>query len=216
MALRKEPQRRYASAEQFAEDIRRHLENLPVIARHDTVSYLTSKFVARHKAGVIAATAVAVTVFAGLAVTLHEDRIARMQQARAEHRFNDVRKLANSLMFEVHDSIKDLPGSTAARRLLVTRALEYLDSLSREASGDPSLQRELAAAYDRVGDVLGYNGAANLGDFAGASQSYTRLWPYEKPWPPRTLRTRISRANWRTNISESRSRLKTPAIFLAR
>ena len=77
-------------------------------------------------------------------------------------------------MFEVHDSIKSLPGATAVRKLLVTRALEYLDSLSREANGDPSLQRELAAAYDRVGDVLGDSGAANLGDFAGASQSYAK------------------------------------------
>src|SRR6266568_1726774 len=43
-ALRKEPQRRYASVEQFSEDIRRHLEGLPVIARKDTVAYRTSKF----------------------------------------------------------------------------------------------------------------------------------------------------------------------------
>ena len=62
----------------------------------------------------------------------------------------------------------------AARRLLVNRALEYLDGLSQEASGDAGLQRELAAAYDRVGDLLGYSGAANLGDFAGALQSYQK------------------------------------------
>jgi len=110
----------------------------------------------------------------GLIVTLHEARVARIERARAEHRFNDVRKLANSLMFEVHDSIRDLPGTLPARKLLVNRALEYLDSLSQEASGDTALQRELAAAYDRVGDLLGYSGAANLGDYAGALQSYEK------------------------------------------
>ena len=181
MALRKEPQRRYNSVEQFAQDIRRHLGNLPVIARQDTAGYRASKFIARHKTGVAATAAFTMLLLAALLVTVREARIARQQaeiareqRARAERRFNDVRKLANSLMFEVHDSIRNLPGATPARKLLVSRALEYLDSLSREASGDPSLQRELAAAYDRVGDVLGDTSAANLGDFAGASQSYAK------------------------------------------
>ena len=181
MALRKEPQRRYSSVEQFAEDIRRHLENLPVLARKDTVGYRTSKFINRHKAGVVAAILLTLILLGALAITLWEARVAReqaavarSQEARAERRFNDVRKLANSLIFEVHDSIRNLPGATQARKLVVSRALEYLDSLSREASGDPSLQRELATAYDTIGDVLGYSGTANLGDFQGAAASYAK------------------------------------------
>jgi len=56
MALRKEPERRYASVEEeFSEDIRRHLEGLPVIARKDTLGYRSTKFIKRNKAGVIAA-----------------------------------------------------------------------------------------------------------------------------------------------------------------
>ena len=77
-------------------------------------------------------------------------------------------------MFEVHDSIKDLPGSTPARKLLVSRALEYLDSLSQEAKGDHSLQRELAAGYEKVGDVQGLPRQANLGDASGAEASYRK------------------------------------------
>jgi len=174
MTLRKEPSRRYASANDLGEDIRRHLENIPVRARNDSVWYRTTKFVTRHKAAVTASAIVLLAMMAGLIVTLHEARVARIERARAERRFNDVRKLANSLMFEVHDSIRDLPGTLPARKLLVNRALEYLDSLSQEASGDADLQRELAAAYDRVGDLLGYSGAANLGDYAGALQSYEK------------------------------------------
>ncbi len=174
MGLRKEPVRRYASANDLHEDIQRHLENIPVHARNDSVWYRTTKFVARHKAGVAASVLVMIAMLTGLIVTLHEARVARMERARAERRFNDVRKLANSLMFEVHDSIVDLPGTLPARKLLVNRALEYLDSLSQEASGDAGLQRELAAAYDRVGDLLGYSGAANLGDYAGALRSYEK------------------------------------------
>ena len=75
-------------------------------------------------------------------------------------------------MFEIHNSIKDLHGAIPARKLLVERALQYLDGLSQESDGDPSLQRELAAAYDRVGDVQGGTASANLGDFSGALISY--------------------------------------------
>jgi serine/threonine protein kinase/tetratricopeptide (TPR) repeat protein len=172
MALRKEPQRRYASVEQFAQDIRRHLEHLPVIARQSTFGYRTSKFVTRHKVGVGVATLVTVALLSATGVTLREARIARAERARAERRFNDVRALANSLMFEIHDGISQLPGSTSVRELLVKKSLQYLDSLSQEASGDSSLQRELASAYDRVGDLQWSNEFANQGDSAGALQSY--------------------------------------------
>jgi len=174
MALRKEPSRRYKSANDLHEDIQKHLGNIPVHARNDSVWYSTTKFVARHKGAVAASALVLVALLAGLIITLHEARVAQKERARAERRFNDVRKLASSLMFEVHDSIRDLPGTLPARKLLVSRAQEYLDSLSQEAGGDASLQRELAAAYDRVGDLLGYTGAANLGDYAGALQSYEK------------------------------------------
>lgn len=179
MALRKEPSRRYSSVGHLQEDIRRHLESVPVLARNDTVWYRTSKFVRRHRAGAAASMAVVLALAFGVTVALYEAHIARqqaeiarVQRTRAERRFNDVRKLASSLMFEVHDSIRDLPGAMSARKLLVNRALEYLDSLSQEAAGDTALLQELAAAYDRVGDLLGYSGAANLGDYAGALQSY--------------------------------------------
>jgi eukaryotic-like serine/threonine-protein kinase len=181
MAMRKEPQRRYASVEQFAEDIRRHLENRAVIARKDTAGYRASKFIRRHKAGVSATAAVVVILIATLIVTIREARIAaqqaslaREQHARAEKRFRDVRELANSLIFEIHDSIQNLPGATQPRKLLVDRALKYLDSLSQEASDDPGLQRELASAYERLGDVQGMPNAASVGDSAGAQGSYLK------------------------------------------
>ena len=173
-ALRKEPDRRYASVEQFSEDIRRHLEGLPVTARPDTFFYRGGKFVKRHKTGVAAAIAVFATLLAGLAITLHETYIARAERAKAEARFNDVRKLANSLLFDVHDAIQTLPGATPARKLIVDRALQFLDSLAREAKGDLSLQRELGAAYEKVGDVQGGFRSSNLGDVPGSIASYRK------------------------------------------
>jgi serine/threonine protein kinase/tetratricopeptide (TPR) repeat protein len=172
MAMRKEPQRRYLSVEQLSEDIGRHLEGLPVIARKDTIVYRTEKFVRRHKFGVAAAALVLLTLIGGIVGTSWEARVARTQRARAERRFNDVRRLANSFMFEIHDSVQNLPGSTPTRQLLVTRALEYLNSLALESHDEPALQRELVAAYIRIGNVQGNPNNANLGDRAGAMQSY--------------------------------------------
>ncbi|HVI08068.1 MAG TPA: protein kinase [Candidatus Binatia bacterium] len=174
MALRKEPERRYSSVEQLAADLRRHMENLPVSASRDTVRYRALKFTRRHKAGVASTAAVLVTLLAGMAITVHEARIARAQEARAQQRFKEVRELANSLLFDVHDSIQDLPGSTPARKLLVERALRYLDGLARDSSADTSLQRELATAYEKVGTVQGNPFGANLGDSQGAFGSYRK------------------------------------------
>jgi non-specific serine/threonine protein kinase/serine/threonine-protein kinase len=173
-ALRKEPQRRYASAEQLSEDIRRHLEGLPVTARRDTFAYRTSKFIRRYRAGVAAAALVLLTLLAGAGATAWEAHRARVERARAERRFDDVRRLANSFLFEFHDAIKDLPGSTSARELVVKRALEYLDSLARESTGDASLKDELGVAYRKVGDVQGQYNDASLGDTGAALESYRK------------------------------------------
>jgi non-specific serine/threonine protein kinase/serine/threonine-protein kinase len=173
-SLERDLSRRYSSVEQFSGDIRRFLSGQPVQARMPTLQYRVAKFVRRNAAAVSVALAVVAASLIAVAWIVHAERTANRERARAETRFNDVRELANSLMFEIHDSIKDLPGSTPARKLLVDRSLRYLDSLSREASGDTSLQRELAAAYEKVGDVQGSPYLANLGDIAGALESYRK------------------------------------------
>lgn len=173
-ALRKEPAERYSSVEQFSEDIRRHLDGLPVIARTETLRYRSGKFIRRHRTAVAAAGLIFLTLIAGITATAWQARIASAQRARAEKRFNDVRDLANSL-FDINDSITNLPGATAARKLLITKALKYLDSLALEAGGDPSLQRELATAYQKVGDIQGLlNTQQNLGHSTDALDSYRK------------------------------------------
>ena len=82
--------------------------------------------------------------------------------------------LAHSVMFEFHDAIANLPGSTAARELLVRRALEYLENLSHEAAGDSRLAREIALGYSRIGDVQGSLGDSNLGRVSAALESYRK------------------------------------------
>jgi eukaryotic-like serine/threonine-protein kinase len=183
MAMRKEATRRYRSVEQFSEDIRRHLAGRPVVAQPDTLSYRSAKFLRRNRLGVSAAALLFLTLVGGIVATTWQaqratiqERRARAEQARAERRFNEVRKLANSVLFDYHDAIKDLPGATKVRERLVKDALNYLDSLAGEAHDDPALQRELAAAYERVGDVRGGESSGSLGDVAGALESYTKAF----------------------------------------
>jgi serine/threonine protein kinase/tetratricopeptide (TPR) repeat protein len=176
MALRKEPLRRYASVEQFSEDIRRHLEGLPVVARTDTFVYRSSKFVRRHTAGVTTAALVVLSLTLGLAFALREAKIAREQRARAEQRFDDVRTLAKSNLSEFHDAIQNLPGSAAARHLVIQRTLGYLDKLSHDAAGDREIMRELAAGYQRIGDLQGNFSGPGIGDSGAALESYSKAW----------------------------------------
>ena len=166
-SLRKEPERRYVSVEQFAADLRRYLEGRPVSARSDSLLYRTGKFVRRRAIPLAAAAAVAIAVIAGVASTVAQSR-------RVERRFNEVRTLAHSTLFDVYDSIKALPGSLSARRLMASNAQHYLDSLARDATGDRALVRDLVESYLRLGDVRGGPYGANLGDTAGALESCRR------------------------------------------
>ena len=88
MALRKEPERRYSSAEQFAEDIRRYLEGLPVLAAPDSALYRVRKFVARNRVGVAAAAGFLLAVAIGIVATMWQAQVARQERNRAQREFN--------------------------------------------------------------------------------------------------------------------------------
>ncbi len=173
-ALECSPEERYRSVELLAEDIQAFLESRPVSARAHTWRYRTQKFVGRNKGVVAAVTLLAVTLSGGLAATLWQARIAQRNYERAERRFADVRRLANSFLFEMDEAIAKLPGSTPVRGTLVRNAVQYLDGLAAEAAGDSLLQEELAAAYEKVGDIQGRPSSANLGDTGGAIASYRK------------------------------------------
>jgi non-specific serine/threonine protein kinase/serine/threonine-protein kinase len=171
-ALRKEPARRYPSVPELADDLTRYLERRPVLARPDTFAYRAGKFLRRRRGLVTAAAVVAVTIAAGVAATLQQARRAESHRQRAERRFGEVRTLANALLFDIYGTVETLAGGTPAREQIVKHGLKYLDTLAAEAEGDPGLQQELAAAYQRLGDVQGYPYSANLGDLDGALASY--------------------------------------------
>ena len=170
-ALRKEPDRRYASVEQFAEDINRHLRGLPVAATPDSIPYRVNKFVQRHRIGMAASALILLALIGGITIALREARIAQAERAKAERRLNDVRQLSDSLIFEINDAIQNLPGATPVRKLLLDRTVQYMDSVSKDAAGYPDLERELANGYRRLAAVQGDPTQSNLGDAKAAENN---------------------------------------------
>jgi eukaryotic-like serine/threonine-protein kinase len=202
VAMRAEPERRYLSMERFEKDLRLHLAGMPVEAREETLLYRAGKFVRRHRALVAAAALIFLSLVGGMASTLWQahrteeqrqlaekrrvdaeresarlavaERRAEGEHASAERRFAEVREMAGKFMFDFHDAIATLPGSTPARKMVVETGIRYYDSLLKEAGGDQALLEEIARGYDRLGDVQGNPYYPNLGDVPAAGQSYQK------------------------------------------
>jgi eukaryotic-like serine/threonine-protein kinase len=166
-ALRKLPSERYGSVDEFARDIRNFLGGLPVMAAKGSTLYRLRKFVGRNRVSVAAAVGALVLGTYGIWEIVQQRQIA-------ERRFNDVRQLANTIVFDVHDAIADLPGSTPARKVIVQRALEYLARLEQEGATNLELRREMAAAYEKIANVQGAPHSPNVGELEGAANSYRK------------------------------------------
>jgi hypothetical protein len=171
-ALHKEPSQRYASIEQLADDLRRYLEGLPVVARAATLGYRAGKFARRNRGKLAIAVAVVIALATATAISIRQAQRADAAANRARQRYEDVRLLANSLLFEIDESIRDVAGTTRARELVVERALTNLERLAREPDRDPALNRELAIAYMKIGDIQGSPYEPSLGNPRDGLQSY--------------------------------------------
>ncbi len=150
-AIRKETDRRYSSVEQFIEDLRLYQKGLPVSASRDSFSYRSTKFIQRHRLTVGFVALAVLLLLAGITATSWQAVRAERERVRAEKRFENLRKISNSFVGEVHDAMRDLPGSLPARQLLVTRAAEQLDALVADSDGNKDLQLELVWAYQNLG-----------------------------------------------------------------
>lgn len=173
-ALSTDPADRYSSAEQLSEDIGRFMAEFPVLARPAGLAYTAFKFCRRHTAGVALMSLFVLTLIGGILAAGRQAHIARQERARAERHFDEVRRLAGTFMSDIHQAIQNLPGATPARHILVSNSLKYLDGLVKEAAGNPMLQRDLAAAYEKMADVQGGYRTANIGDPPGAVASYRK------------------------------------------
>ena len=103
-----------------------------------------------------------------------ERAAAETQRQLADRRFEQLRQLAGKFLFDFHDQIANLPGSTPARKQVVETGLRYYDSLVEDAQGNRDLLEEAARGYERLGDVQGNLYMSNLGDYKGALASYKK------------------------------------------
>jgi tetratricopeptide (TPR) repeat protein len=185
-ALRKEPLERYLTAEQFSSDIQAYLDGRPVGAREGTLRYRVVKFMRRHRLAVAGGALFATTLATGVGGVLWQSRVANIERRKAEARSADLRQLSNSLLSELDEAIKQLPGSTGVQKLLVTRVLEHLDRMATDpdTKDDRRTQLDLVDAYTRLGNIQGNGYDQNLGDTAGALVSLDKALAIAKPLAP--------------------------------
>jgi eukaryotic-like serine/threonine-protein kinase len=202
-ALQHDPSQRYQSVERLAEDLSRYLSDRPILARPQTLHYRAAKFASRHRLTVGLAALTLLGIAIGVASTITEKRVA-------ERRFEEVRRLAHYVLFDLYDEVSNLSGSTRVRAEMANRATDYLNTLSREAKNDRSLRLELADGYLRLGDIQGNMFRANLGDTRAALETYGKalhlLDPLENDAGAVRLRTLIELH--RAQATDSRSATK--------
>jgi len=177
-ALRKDAGKRYASAQDFHDDLIRYLDGLPVLARRGTLGYRTTKFLSRYRTAAAVGGALLVASALGGGLVVRQMSETDRHRARAEQRIEDVRELVNTLVFDVHDAVAELPGSTGARMLILEKAGERLADVEADLPDDPALLNQLADAFRRLGDVQGRGGPGpNVGDMTGALGSFEKALP---------------------------------------
>jgi serine/threonine protein kinase len=147
-ALEKDRARRFETVNGLARDLQRYLDGQPVESAPASAAYRLRKFARRHRVWLAAAATAVASICIGAGVAISEAR-------SAQQRFNDVRRLANTFLFDFEKEIRDVPGTVKAREMIVSTALDYLNRLSASSSRDPGLQWELATAYDKVAQVQG-------------------------------------------------------------
>jgi serine/threonine-protein kinase len=152
-ALRKEPDRRYASAHALAEDVRRHRVGLPVTARPDTLRYRTLKFVRRHRAGVAAVAVAAAALVGGLAMSVWQARIAARERDLARAEEAKARAVQEFLvgLFRGADPAEARGQEITARELL-DRGAERVES---QLSTQPAVQGALLHTIGTISESLG-------------------------------------------------------------
>lgn len=173
-ALDPDPARRYQSVEQLSADLERYLTGRPVSAAGDSFLYLMRKFARRNWLAVSSAVVVVLALSVGLTVATYQAREARRERERAEQRETEVRQLAQTLIFDLHDAIQNLPGATPVRQELMKKATAALDSLAKGTASRTDLRLELADAYVRLGSVEGSPSESSLGNSRAALSNYMK------------------------------------------
>jgi serine/threonine-protein kinase len=152
MALRKEPERRYASVEQLSEDLRRYLDQLPVIARSDTLGYRAAKFVRRNRALVGTGTVALVAVLLALVAIGVQARVAKRERDRARLEAAKAEQLNLYLQGMLRSPDPRVDGQNVTVAQVLDAATQRAES---ELASQPDLQSAAQTALGRTYVGLG-------------------------------------------------------------
>ncbi|MEO1365636.1 MAG: serine/threonine-protein kinase, partial [Acidobacteriota bacterium] len=159
-ALRKEPERRYASAEQLAGDVDRYLRQLPVIARRDSVAYRATTFVRRNRFGVATAALVLAVLLAAVVITRQQARVAERERARAEANLASAQaqreraeEVAGFLvdLFEINDPGRSRGETVTAREVLDQGAARIGWQLRERPQLRTTMMTTIGRVYRKLG-----------------------------------------------------------------
>lgn len=169
-ALSKAPRHRYPTVGALAADLEAFRLGMPVKAAPESWARQARRFVRRNKA----AAAVLVAIVVGGGVAAWQARVAATERDRAQRRFAQVREFSRSLIFDVNAALARVPGNTEPRRLVLDRAMSFLDGLAADTDLDDALAEELVEGYLRLGTVQGDGQGRNLGDARAAVTSFDK------------------------------------------
>ena len=195
-ALEKSVERRYASVDALAADVRNYLAGRPVDARASSVAYGFRRFVGRNRWAVLAATLGSVGLGTGLAATLLQGKVAaalgvlgltgglglallRGRQAavsrdEAQRQLGEIKRITTDIVFNFGDALTRLPGGMKAQEALLQKTLASLDTALRAAPKDPDLIALVASALGRIAEIQGSARQASAKRAAEAALTVTR------------------------------------------
>lgn len=152
-ALRTEPERRYSSVAALREDIRRYQQQLPILARPDTLGYRASRFIRRNRAAVAASAALALLTGAFVVTTLRQARALEAERDRARHEAEAASQVSDFLVgiFEVADPMMAGAGDSIRARELLDRGAERMED---DLAGQPELQARMLSVIGQAYDNL--------------------------------------------------------------
>ncbi|WP_310386828.1 serine/threonine-protein kinase [Roseateles sp.] len=183
-ALEKTPERRYASVEAFAADVRAHLAGYPVSAHAPSRGYLLSKFVRRNRLPVGLGLLALLALVGGTAGASWQAHQAALARDAAQAHLARIRSITREVVLRHGDAITHLPGGLQVKESLLKDLLKHLEQLAAEGGQDGIWQADLAAVYARLADIAADDNGASLNKGAEARAFAERAIALaEQVWP---------------------------------
>ncbi|MEH6409067.1 MAG: protein kinase [Hyphomonas sp.] len=176
-----DPDSRYASVDAMMEDVQNFRTDQPVEARAGGAGYRVAKFLKRRRLVAAGTTLAFLGLATALGVTLAQYNRAEAARRETDYRFQQVRTLAKSMMFDVYDKIDLVPGSTSAKLELADAAQTYLDSLASDDRASEALKIETAQGFVRLSEIQGSPSFSSTGDIDLAETNRQRAAALLKP-----------------------------------